>query len=153
MVEQPDFIAPLKDLYDLIGASVKGYQNAAGEVDYGHLVTFFSNRAVEHYKLQQELALAVHNQFPKEQKLEESAVNSELHHAWLEMHKSATGDLHPLDACDRCEAYLLQHYVLVLENEALPAVLRDLLRDQEAKVIITRFLIKHMRSTGEHIDD
>ena len=152
-MEHPNFIAPLKDLYQVIGNSVKGYQLAAGEVDDTHMITFFSNRAVEHYKLQQELAHAVHHQFPKEQKLEDGEMNSELNRAWMEMRSGSKGKMHPLDACDRCEAYLLQHYVLALANEELPAILRDLLRDQEAKVIITRILIKHMRSTGEHIDD
>lgn len=151
-MDQSNFRAFLKDLYQVIGNSVKGYQLAAGEVDDTHMITFFSNRAVEHYKLQQELAQAVNHQFPKEQKLEDGEVNSELHRAWMEIRNSSKGIMHPLDACDRCEAYLLQHYVLALQNQDMLAVLRDLLRDQEAKVVITRFLIQHMRRTAEHID-
>ena len=154
-MDQDKHIGPLKDLYQLLGDSVKGYREAAAQVTNLQLKAFMSNLSAERATLKQDLSQAVHRLSPDYDKLDEGTLKGDLHRTWIAIREalSSSGDRAVLDECHRGEEYLVERYRTVLDDEDTPGEVRGLLREQVAQVGVARAMVEDLQKTLEFADN
>lgn len=154
-MDQEKHIGALKDLYQLLGDSVKGYREAASQVKSPELKVFMSNLSAERATLKQDLGQAVHRLSPDHDKLDEGTLKGDLHRAWMDIREalSSSSDRAVLDECHRGEDFLVDRYRTVLDDEDIPGELRVLLRKQVAQVGVARAMVEDLQKKLELADN
>ena len=141
-------VAPLNDLYQLVGDSIKGYEEASRKVKTPELSTFLSEMAMERTQMKYELGTTIKRLDPH-QSLDKGTLKGDVHRAWMNIREalSSSSDHSVLDECARGEAYLTNRYKTVLENQYLPSAVLPMLREQSSKIAVTRSTVEQLGKT------
>ncbi len=139
----------LNDLIQINNDRIEGYQRASkdlkdGDTDLKSLFTRFIGQS-QGYRL----ALGTEvSAFGKD--IETSTTTSgKIHRAWLDVKAAFTGhDTHNvLEECEFGEDAILKAYRTALEDENLPAYLRETISQQESELLDAHDEIKALRDT------
>lgn len=148
MKSSKEIIGVLNDLIMINNDRIEGYEKAmenAKTIDVG-LQTIFSKMKSESIKYTAEL----HNrilQLGGEPKDDSTTVSGKLYRAWMDVKATFTGKDRQslLDACEYGEDAAQKAYKDALEEEGLPADIRDLITEQKRSLRQSHDEIKAMR--------
>ncbi|MFD2147271.1 PA2169 family four-helix-bundle protein [Mucilaginibacter antarcticus] len=141
-------IETLNDLIQINNDRIKGFQNAAEEAkDDADLVTVFNNKIVESQMLKATLAQEV--QVLGETAETGNSISGTIHRTWLKVKADFTGHSERtiLEECEFGEDAIKKAYQSALEEEQLPAYLRDILNDQKLIIDQSHDEIKALRDS------
>lgn len=144
-------IETLNDLVQVINDRVKGYKNAVKELkSEADLVAVFDNKIVESQQLKSTLAEEI--QVAGGDAEQDSTVSGAIHRTWLEVKSAFMGhsERSILEECEFGEDSLRRAYQSAIDNEDLPAYIRDILIDQKAIIDQSHDEIKALRDSVEH---
>ncbi|MBK9420873.1 MAG: PA2169 family four-helix-bundle protein [Flavobacteriales bacterium] len=129
----------LIDLYQLLGDSIKGYNEAAEKVKTPELAFFLANIATERRTLRHELGEEARRLRP-DADLTDGTLKGDVHRAWIGIREalSSSSDNSVLQECARGEDYLADRFKSVMEDEDTPAEYVPMLREQGTKVAMTK---------------
>jgi uncharacterized protein (TIGR02284 family) len=141
----------LNDLVNINNDRINGYEHATKEVGDGHedLKQLFTRLIGESH--QNKMALGTEIQtFRKD--IENSTLNSgDLHRTWLDVKAFFTGhsERSVLEECEFGEDAIKKAYRKAIEDEHLPAYIKDILTEQEQKLLAAHDQIKALRDSVE----
>ncbi len=143
-------ISPLKDLYELLGDSRKGYTEAAVKVESTPIGNFLNKLSDERSVMQRELGAALRPYLKPDESLDDSTLKGDVHRAWIAIRESlaSSEDNAVLDECERGEDYLLKRFETILDDKSgeIPAELRHQLMQMKAQVQNSISAIRQLRT-------
>ncbi len=139
----------LNDLVQINNDRIEGYQRASKDLkdDEGELKTLFTSLIGDSQRYKLELGTEVS---ALGNDIETSTTTSgKIHRAWLDVKAAFTGhDTHDvLEECEFGEDAILKAYRTALEDESLPAYLRETVSKQEAELLDAHDQIKALRDS------
>lgn len=142
-------ITPLKDLYELLGDSRKGYIEVADKAENNQLSGFLLKISQERGDMQRELGQAIHRLSPENEKLDDGTLKGDLHRTWMDIRKALTSSEEAalLDECTRGENYLVDRYKTVMDDKDTPQEVMPVLRKQRSSVDLTLSSIEQLHAT------
>lgn len=140
-------IETLNDLIQINNDRIKGYENAVKETEDAELVTVFNNKILESQQFRSTLTEEV--QVLGADGDTGTSVSGTIHRTWLELKAKFTGhSSHSiLEDCEFGEDAIKKAYQSALEEEHLPAYLRDILNDQKLILDQSHDEIKALRDS------
>ncbi|MES2809198.1 MAG: PA2169 family four-helix-bundle protein [Bacteroidota bacterium] len=141
-------IETLNDLIQINNDRIKGFENAAQEAaEDAELVTVFNNKIVESQQLKATLAQEV--QVLGETAETGTSISGTIHRTWLKVKADFTGHSERtiLEECEFGEDAIKKAYQSALDEEYLPAYIRDILNDQKAIIDQSHDEIKALRDS------
>ena len=142
-------LTPLKDLYELLGDSRKGYVEVADKVDSIQIAGRLLRLSNERQGMQQAVARIIISLRPAYTKLNGGTLKGNLHRTWMELRKAMSGTTEAalLDECIRGENYLLDRYTAVIVDEQTPQEALQELREQQASVDVALSGLEQLRAS------
>ncbi len=143
-------IETLNDLVQINNDRIKGYENAIKETkDDGELVSVFNNKIVESQQFKSTLTEEI--QVLGADADNTSTISGTIHRTWLEVKATFTGhsERSILEDCEFGEDAIKKAYQSALNEERLPAYIRDILNDQQAILSQSHDEIKALRDSVE----
>lgn len=142
-------ITPLKDLYELLGDSRKGYTEVADKAENAKLSGFLRKIGQERGDMQRDLGQAIHRLSPKNEKLDDGTLKGDLHRTWMDIRKALTSteEAALLDECTRGENYLVDRFKTVMDDKDTPQEMMPVLREQRTRVDTTLSSIEQLHAT------
>ena len=143
-------IETLNDLVQINNDRIKGYQNAIKESkDDNELIRIFNNKILESQQLKSTLAEEI--QVLGADAATETTVSGTIHRTWLEVKAAFTGHSEKsiLEECEFGEDAIKKAYQSAIDEENLPAYIRDILNDQKAIIDQSHDEIKALRDSVE----
>ena len=142
-------ITPLKDLYELLGDSRKGYMEVADKAENTQLSGFLLKVSQERGDMQRELGQAIHMLSPDNEKLDDGTLKGDLHRTWMDIRRALTSSEEAalLDECTRGENYLVDRYKTVMDDKETPQEVMPVLRKQRSSVDMTLSSIEQLHAT------
>jgi len=144
-------IETLNDLVQIINDRIKGYQNAIKELKHEtDLVTVFNNKILESQQLKSTLAEEI--QVAGGDAEQDSTVSGAIHRTWLEVKAAFMGHSEKsiLEECEFGEDSIKRAYQTAIDDEDLPAYIRDILNDQKTIIDQSHDEIKALRDSVAH---
>jgi uncharacterized protein (TIGR02284 family) len=140
-------IETLNDLVQINNDRIKGYENAVKETEDAELVSVFNNKILESQQFRSTLTEEV--QVLGADGDTSTSVSGTIHRTWLELKAKFTGhSSHSiLEDCEFGEDAIKKAYQSALEEEHLPAYLRDILNDQKMILDQSHDEIKALRDS------
>jgi uncharacterized protein (TIGR02284 family) len=142
-------IEALNDLVQINNDRIKGYENAIKETDDSELISVFNNKILEsqHFKA----TLTEEVQVLGQDADDTTSVSGTIHRTWLEVKAAFTGHSEKsiLEECEFGEDAIKKAYQSALDEENLPAYIRDILNDQQAILSQSHDEIKALRDSIE----
>jgi uncharacterized protein (TIGR02284 family) len=145
-------IETLNDLIQINNDRIKGFENAIKETkeadgDDSDLIAVFTNKVVESQQLRSILAQEV--QVLGETAETGNSISGTLHRTWLKLKADFTGHSEHtiLEECEFGEDAIKKAYQSALDEEYLPAYIRDILNDQKAIIDQSHDEIKALRDS------
>ncbi len=143
-------IETLNDLVQINNDRIKGYENAIKETkDDGELVSVFNNKILESQQFKSTLTEEV--QVLGADADNTTSISGTIHRTWLEVRAAFTGHSEKsiLEDCEFGEDAIKKAYQSALNEEYLPAYIRDILNDQQAILSQSHDEIKALRDSVE----
>lgn len=150
-------IETLNDLVQINNDRIKGFENAIKELsenndgvyDRSDLVTVFNNKILESQQLKSNLAEEI--QVLGGDADQDSTVSGTIHRTWLEVKAAFTGHSEKsiLEECEFGEDAIKKAYQTAIDDENVPAYIRDILNDQKAIIDQSHDEIKALRDSVE----
>jgi len=143
-------IETLNDLVQINNDRIKGYENAIKETkDDGELVSIFNNKILESQQFKSTLTEEV--QVLGADADNTTSISGTIHRTWLEVRAAFTGHSEKsiLEDCEFGEDAIKKAYQSALNEEYLPAYIRDILNDQQAILSQSHDEIKALRDSVE----
>lgn len=143
-------IEALNDLVQINNDRIKGYENAIKELnDQTDLLATFNNKILESQQLKSTLAEEV--QVLGGDAATDTSVSGTIHRTWLEVKAAFTGHSEKsiLEECEFGEDAIKKAYQTAIDDENMPAYLRDILNDQKAIIDQSHDEIKALRDSVE----
>jgi uncharacterized protein (TIGR02284 family) len=148
-------IETLNDLIQINNDRIKGFENAVKEIKESDdlksedLVSVFNNKIVESQQFKSTLTEEV--QVLGKDADNTNTVSGTIHRTWLEVKAAFTGHSEKsiLEDCEFGEDAIKKAYQSALEEENLPAYIRDILNDQQAILSQSHDEIKALRDSVE----
>jgi uncharacterized protein (TIGR02284 family) len=145
-------IETLNDLIQINNDRIKGFENAIKETreadaDNSDLIAVFTNKVLESQQLKSTLAQEV--QVLGETAETGNSISGTLHRTWLKLKADFTGHSEHsiLEECEFGEDAIKKAYQSALDEEYLPAYIRDILNDQKAIIDQSHDEIKALRDS------
>ncbi|NNU33022.1 PA2169 family four-helix-bundle protein [Mucilaginibacter sp. S1162] len=140
-------IETLNDLIQINNDRIKGFENAVKETEDAELVSVFNNKILESQQLRATLTEEV--QVLGADADAGTSVSGTIHRTWLELKANFTGhSSHSiLEDCEFGEDAIKKAYQSALEEEHLPAYIRDILNDQKMILDQSHDEIKALRDS------
>lgn len=143
-------IETLNDLVQINNDRIKGYENAIKETkDDTELVTVFNNKILESQQLKSTLTEEIEVLGADGET--GTSISGTIHRTWLEVKAAFTGHSEKsiLEECEFGEDAIKKAYQSALNEEFLPAYIRDILNDQKSIIDQSHDEIKALRDTIE----
>jgi uncharacterized protein (TIGR02284 family) len=148
-------IESLNDLVQINNDRIKGYENAiketkeSGDPGSDELVSVFNNKILESQQFKSTLTEEV--QVLGKDADNTNTVSGTIHRTWLEVKAAFTGHSEKsiLEDCEFGEDAIKKAYQSALDEEGLPAYIRDILNDQQAILSQSHDEIKALRDSVE----
>ncbi|MFD2871348.1 PA2169 family four-helix-bundle protein [Mucilaginibacter ximonensis] len=150
-------IETLNDLVQINNDRIKGFENAIKELnentdelnDRSDLVTVFNNKILESQQLKSTLAGEI--QVLGGDASQDSSVSGTIHRTWLEVKAAFTGHSEKsiLEECEFGEDAIKKAYQTAIDDETMPAYIRDILNDQKSIIDQSHDEIKALRDSVE----
>jgi uncharacterized protein (TIGR02284 family) len=149
-------IETLNDLIQINNDRIKGFENAVKEsqesndAESAELVAVFNNKILESQQLKATLAQEV--QVLGETAETGNSISGTIHRTWLKLKADFTGHSEHsiLEDCEFGEDAIKKAYQSALNEEHLPAYIRDILNDQKAIIDQSHDEIKALRDSVAH---
>lgn len=146
-------IETLNDLVQINNDRIKGYENAIKETkdNDDNLVSVFNNKILESQQLKSTLAEEIEVLGADVENA--TTVSGAIHRTWLEVKAAFSGhsERSILEDCEFGEDAIKKAYQTALNEQHLPAYIRDILNDQKAIIDQSHDEIKALRdSVVEH---
>lgn len=144
-------IETLNDLVQINNDRIAGYENAIKETrDDGELIAIFNNKILESQQFKSTLAGEI--QVLGSDVDNDTSVSGKLHRTWLDLKAAFTGhsDKSILEECEFGEDAIKKAYASALDEEYLPAYIRDILNDQQSILAQSHDEIKSLRDSVQH---
>jgi uncharacterized protein (TIGR02284 family) len=140
-------IETLNDLVQINNDRIKGYENAIKETEDAELVSVFNNKILESQQFRSTLTEEV--QVLGADADTGNSVSGTIHRTWLELKAKFTGhSSHSiLEDCEFGEDAIKKAYQSALDEEHLPAYIRDILNDQKMILDQSHDEIKALRDS------
>ncbi|GAA4085637.1 PA2169 family four-helix-bundle protein [Mucilaginibacter panaciglaebae] len=146
-------IETLNDLVQINNDRIKGFEKAIKETTEANndqeLIAVFNNKILESQQLKSTLAQEV--QVLGGDADTDTSVSGTIHRTWLQVKASFTGHSEKsiLEECEFGEDAIKKAYQSALEEEGLPAYIRDILNDQKSIIDQSHDEIKALRDSVE----
>jgi uncharacterized protein (TIGR02284 family) len=145
-------IETLNDLIQINNDRIRGFEDAIKQTkeadgDDADLIAVFSNKVVESQQLKSTLAQEV--QVLGETAETGNSISGTLHRNWLQLKANFTGhsERSILEECEFGEDAIKKAYQSAIEEEHLPAYIRDILNDQKLIIDQSHDEIKALRDS------
>jgi uncharacterized protein (TIGR02284 family) len=152
MESNREIIETLNDLVQINNDRIAGYENALTEIkDDTELRTVFINKIVESQQFKSTLTEEV--QVLGSDADNSTTISGSIHRAWLDIKATFSGHSSKsiLEECEFGEDAIKKAYQTALNEEHLPAYIRDILNDQLSILLQSHEEIKALRdSVQEH---
>jgi uncharacterized protein (TIGR02284 family) len=149
MENNKETIEILNDLVEINNDRIRGFERAKKELEGdAELQTLFTSKIAESQQFKQTLAHEI--QVLGSDVENEGSFSGKLHRTWLELKASFSGhdEKSILEECEFGEDAIKRAYKSALEDEHLPAYLRDILDDQQSLLIVSHDEIKALRDSA-----
>jgi len=156
-MENKAIIEALNDLVQINNDRIKGFENAIKELseqteglnDRTDLVAVFNNKILESQQLKSNLAQEI--QVLGGDAETDTTVSGAIHRTWLEVKAAFTGHSEKsiLEECEFGEDAIKKAYQTAIDDENMPAYVRDILNDQKAIIDQSHDEIKALRDSVE----
>ncbi|WP_214071116.1 PA2169 family four-helix-bundle protein [Mucilaginibacter sp. dw_454] len=146
-------IETLNDLVQINNDRIKGYENAIKETKEGgnesDLISVFENKILESQQLKSTLTEEI--QVLGGDEAQDTSISGTIHRTWLEVKAAFTGHSEKsiLEECEFGEDAIKKAYQSAIDEENLPAYIRDILNDQKAIIDQSHDEIKALRDSVE----
>ncbi len=141
----------LNDLVNINNDRINGYEHATKEIGDGHedLKAIFTRLIGESH--QNKLALGTEIQTYRKDIEDTNSGSGSLHRTWLDVKAFFTGhsERSVLEECEFGEDAIKKAYRTAIEDEHLPAYIKDILAEQEQKLLAAHDEIKALRDSVE----
>jgi uncharacterized protein (TIGR02284 family) len=142
-------IETLNDLVQINNDRILGYENALSEVENDdELKSIFLGKIDESHQLK--LTLAKEIEVLGSDVDNGTSVSGKIHRTWLDVKAAFSGhdDKSVLEECEFGEDAFKKAYKSALDEESLPAYIRDILNDQLSVLIASHDEIKALRDNA-----
>lgn len=149
-------IETLNDLVQINNDRIKGFENAIKETTEGNndqeLISVFTNKILESQQLKATLAEEI--QVLGGDAATDTSVSGAIHRTWLEVKAAFTGHSEKsiLEECEFGEDAIKKAYQTAIDDENMPAYIRDILNDQKSIIDQSHDEIKALRDSVEQHD-
>ncbi|HTH82336.1 MAG TPA: PA2169 family four-helix-bundle protein [Mucilaginibacter sp.] len=146
-------IETLNDLVQINNDRIKGFEKAIKETTEANndqeLIAVFNNKILESQQLKSTLTQEV--QVLGGDAATDTSVSGTIHRTWLQVKATFTGHSEKsiLEECEFGEDAIKKAYQSALDEERLPAYIRDILNDQKAIIDQSHDEIKALRDSVE----
>jgi len=146
-------IEALNDLVQINNDRIKGFEKAIKETTEANndqeLIAVFNNKILESQQLKSTLTQEV--QVLGGDAATDTSVSGTIHRTWLQVKATFTGHSEKsiLEECEFGEDAIKKAYQSALDEEGLPAYIRDILNDQKAIIDQSHDEIKALRDSVE----
>lgn len=146
-------IETLNDLVQINNDRIKGFEKAIKETTEANndqeLIAVFNNKILESQQLKSTLAQEV--QVLGGDAENDPSVSGTIHRTWLEVKAAFSGHSEKsiLEECEFGEDAIKKAYQSALDEEGLPAYIRDILNDQKLIIDQSHDEIKALRDLAE----
>jgi uncharacterized protein (TIGR02284 family) len=146
-------IETLNDLVQINNDRIKGFEKAIKETTEANndqeLIAVFNNKILESQQLKSTLTQEV--QVLGGDAATDTSVSGTIHRTWLQVKATFTGHSEKsiLEECEFGEDAIKKAYQSALDEEGLPAYIRDILNDQKAIIDQSHDEIKALRDSVE----
>lgn len=157
MENNKSIIETLNDLVQINNDRIKGFENAIKELnertdefyDRTDLLNVFNNKILESRQLKSTLVQEI--QVLGGEAETDSTVSGAIHRTWLEVKAAFTGHSEKsiLEECEFGEDAIKKAYQTAIDDEDIPAYIRDILNDQKMIIDQSHDEIKALRDTVE----
>jgi uncharacterized protein (TIGR02284 family) len=143
-------IETLNDLVQINNDRIAGYENAYKEIQDEELRAIFNNKILESQQFKSTLTEEV--EVLGSDADNDTSVSGKIHRAWLDVKAAFSGHSNRsiLEECEFGEDAIKKAYKSALNEEHLPAYIRDILNDQAAILQQSHDEIKALRDSVEH---
>ncbi|MDB5114726.1 MAG: family four-helix-bundle protein [Mucilaginibacter sp.] len=144
-------IETLNDLVQINNDRIAGYENAVKETpNDAELRAVFNNKILESQQFKSTLAEEI--EVLGSDVDNDTSISGKLHRTWLDVKAAFTGHSEKsiLEECEFGEDAIKKAYQSALNEEHLPAYIRDILNDQQSILIQSHDEIKALRDSVEH---
>lgn len=144
-------ISQLKDLYELLGDSRKGYMEAAKNVKEPRLTSFIAKLSQDRSEMQGALGQAIQRLDRDNSDLADGTLKGDLHRAWMDIRDklTATDEAAMLAECKRGESYLQERFKSVIDDKNTPPAVLPILRKQLSSIDMTLSTIEQLHATSK----
>lgn len=149
MQNTQETIETLNDLIEINNDRIKGYEKAITDIeDDVNLKAIFTGKIKESHQFK--LALAKEVEVLGADEATGTSFGGNLHRTWLDIKAKFTGhDSHSvLEECEFGEDAIKKAYDEAIQNENLPAFIKDILSDQLDILITSHDEIKELRDSA-----
>jgi len=141
----------LNDLVQINNDRIKGYEKAINETEEedAQLKGFFTARIAESHQFKMELGTEI--QALGQDIDNDTSSSGALHRTWISIKEAFTGhdEKSTLEECEFGEDAIKKAYDSALEEESLPAYVRELLSNQYTKLLAAHDEVKALRDSVE----
>jgi|ERR1700761_2199274 len=143
-------IETLNDLVQINNDRIAGYENAYKEIQDDELKAIFNNKILESQQFKSTLAEEI--EVLGSDVDNDTSVSGKIHRTWLDVKAAFSGHSNKsvLEECEFGEDAIKKAYQSALNEEHLPAYIRDILNDQIAILQQSHDEIKALRDSVEH---
>ncbi|HTH81922.1 MAG TPA: PA2169 family four-helix-bundle protein [Mucilaginibacter sp.] len=143
-------IETLNDLVQINNDRIAGYENAYKEIQDDELKAIFNNKILESQQFKSTLAEEI--EVLGSDVDNDTSVSGKIHRTWLDVKAAFSGHSNKsvLEECEFGEDAIKKAYQSALNEEHLPAYIRDILNDQMAILQQSHDEIKALRDSVEH---
>jgi len=146
-----ELVDTLNELVKINNDRIQGFEKAADDIEDPQLASIFRNLTAQSRKFRSQLADDIGRMGGLTPGIEETSTGSKIHRTWIDIKSTFTGkDRNSvLDSCVFGENSAVEEYEEVLEQDEMPAYLRDTLTAQLAELRQTRDQIVTLRDVTE----
>lgn len=146
-----ELVDTLNELVKINNDRIQGFEKAADDIEDPQLASIFRNLTAQSRKFRSQLADDIGRMGGLIPGIEETSTGSKIHRTWIDIKSTFTGkDRNSvLDSCVFGENSAVEEYEEVLEQDEMPAYLRDTLTAQLAELRQTRDQIVTLRDVTE----
>jgi uncharacterized protein (TIGR02284 family) len=142
-------VEALNDLVNINNDRINGYEHATKEIGEGHedLKQIFTRIIGESHH--NKMALGTEIQSFRKDIENENTNSGSLHRSWLDVKAFFTGhsERSVLEECEFGEDAIKKAYQTAIEDEHLPAYIKDILAEQQQKITASHDEIKALRDS------
>lgn len=154
MTTSKETIEILNDLIQINNDRIVGYEKALKELksdEDGDLRGLFLSMIDESRRIKLDLVNEV--QTLKGEAEKGTTASGKIYRAWMDVKAIFTGrDRHTILAnCERGEDAAQKAYKTALESAELPAYLREMIREQQAALLVSHNQVKELRDQEQHV--